>query len=107
MPYMPYMWYMLCCTQSCPGVEGLSTMQLAGNIDISATHSIILRHIRLIILYKFWNIWITFIHTLQLKVHLQSLDNVSELKTLNKLSLTYLSELSQRCFFEAYESAGG
>ena len=71
------------------------------------TDNIILRHIRLVIPYKFWNIWITFIHTLQLKVHLQSLDNISELKIPNKLSLTYLSELPQRCFFEAYESAGG
>ena len=43
----------------------------------------------------------TFIHALQPKVHLQSFDNISEFKIPNKCRLAFLSEMSQRCFFEA------
>ena len=42
-------------------------------------------------------------------MYIQSLDNVFELKIPSKLSLTFIPEISQRCFFEAsiQESAGG
>ena len=46
----------------------------------------------------------TFIHTLKPKVHIQSLDNGFEIKISNTLSLTFLSEMSERCFFEAPQS---
>ena len=43
----------------------------------------------------------TFIYALQPKVHVQSFDNISEFKIPNKCRLAFLSEMSQRCFFEA------
>ena len=59
--------------------------------------------------YKFCSICINDIYILQPKVHFQLLDIVFELKIPNKLSLAFISEISQRCFFEAFisESAGG
>ena len=47
------------------------------------------------------SILITFIHILQPKINLQSFDNASELKIPNKLSLTFLYQMSQSCFIEA------
>ena len=54
------------------------------------------------------SILITFIHILQPKINLQSFDNASELKIPNKLSLTFLYQMSQSCFIEAsiWDSAG-
>ena len=46
----------------------------------------------------------SFIHTLQPKVHIQLLGSVFEIKVPNKLSLTFLSEMSERGFFEAPQS---
>ena len=46
-------------------------------------------------------ILMTFIYALQPKVHIQSFDNISEFKIPNKCRLAFLSEMSQRCFFEA------
>ena len=73
------------------------------------TDNIISKHVRFQRLHIKFKIIVLmmFIYLLQLKVYFQSLHNVFELIIPN--SLTFISEISQRCFLETSipESAGG